>query len=375
MSNEFEHSEVRAALERGVSGASEPDLVTGVWRSAGRRRRNRRLVAGSAVVAATAVAVVVSQWGGGAEDLGPADSAPPPLTTGEPTGGPATVQDQRAANLTFLEAVRRSGLAIDYEPLESPEWVLTHSERVLVGDVQAVRAEDDDFVLTIGVRQRIPDGPGPAHVDLRVVAGPGHSLPQTDLDAVGGPVVAMVSADSAGAPSDEALTPYPDGLWLDVPDGVGNPYLDWASMPPAWPQADSVADVAATLAAAQAALPEEEMAPEIECSASWQNPPPLNATGLSPAALDTANELVRLAATCDEDGLIAAAITNDTAVAVSDGDLEQQLATPDDNGAYVRLESTMGVPSAREGDLHLFVLEGWRVVIHDDGRWVEFSRG
>ena len=196
MSNEFEHSEVRAALERGVSGASEPDLVTGVWRSAGRRRRNRRLVAGSAVVAATAVAVVVSQWGGGAEDLGPADSAPPPLTTGEPTGGPATVQDQRAANLTFLEAVRRSGLAIDYEPLESPEWVLTHSERVLVGDVQAVRAEDDDFVLTIGVRQRIPDGPGPARACGGLLHG-GQGAPAPGgggAQAVHGPAVVVDTA-------------------------------------------------------------------------------------------------------------------------------------------------------------------------------------
>lgn len=372
MSNDIDEFGVREVLERGVSGASDPDLVEGVWRSAGRRRRTRRLVAGSVVAAAAAAAVVVSQWGGAPEDLGPADSTPPPLTTGEPTRGPRTVQDQRAANLTFLDAVR---LDLDYEPLESPEWVVTHSEPVLVGEAVTVRETNDGFVLTMGVRQRIPDAPGPSHVDLRVVAGPGHGLTQTDLDAVGGPVVAMIPGDSAGASSDEALTPYPDGLWLDVPGGVGNPYLDWADMTPAWPDVDSVADVVETLAAAEAAAPEEEeQAPEIKCSTSWQNPPPLNSTGLSAAALETANDLIWHAATCDEDGLISAAIANGTTVAVSDGDLAEQLATPDDSGAYLRLEATMGFPSTREGDLHVFELEGWRVVIHENGRWVEFSR-
>lgn len=54
--------------------------------------------------------------------------------------------------------------------------------------------------------------------------------------------------------------------------------------------------------------------------------------------------------------------------------MAEQLATPDENDAYLRLEATLSRPIDSEPGLHVFELEGWRVAIDSDGRWVEFSR-
>lgn len=367
MSDEIDELEVRELLERGASGASDPDLVAGVWRSAGHRRRKRRLVAGSAVAAAAAAAVVVSQWGGVPEDLGPADHTAPSATESPP--GLTQAEKQLEANQRFLEGIRGSGIDLDYEPMESPEWAISGGRQVLAGVVHAVRPSGDDFVVSVVVQQAIPEGEVGVFVDAVLRGGTLHDLTPEELGAVGGPVLLALPDRTAPDASTAEVWPYVDGFWLDVPGGIGNPYLRWTDMTPAWPNLESVEDLTAILTTAS-----EEAPLEIECSASWQNPPSLYSKGLSAAALDTANELIRLAGNCDEEGLIAAAVANATTVAVSDGDIEEQLATPDDIGAYVRLEGTMGHPSTREGDLHVFELEGWRVVIHDDGRWVEFSR-
>lgn len=361
-------SDVRELLDRGVAGAGEVDLVQGVWRTARRRRRNRRLGAGSAVAAVAAGAVVVSQWGGAGpspEDLAPAGDS-------VATSAPTALVDTLAANQRFLDGIRASGLQFDYEPMESPEWAVGAGRQVLVGEVEGVRASGENIVVTVDVEQTIPDARVAQRVDVVLRVGLLHDLTDADLAAVGGP--ALVALSDQPLPEDEPsqVWPYVDGFWLDVPDGVGNPYIDYAEMSSHWPPVNSVEELGGVLAAAEDQALEVPL--EIECSASWQNPPPLNSTGLSAAALETANDLVSLAATCDEEGLIARAVADHTEIAVAEGDVHEQLATPDDSGAYVRLESTLAVPVDSEPGLHAFELEGWRVVIDSDGRWVEFSR-
>lgn len=363
-------SDLREFLDRGADGAPEVDLVEGVWRASRRRRRNRRLGAGSAVVAVAAGAVVVSQWGGAGpspEELGPAGD------TGAVTSDPAPV-DTLAANQRFLDGIQASGVAFDYEPMESPGWAVGGGRQVLVGEVEGVRASGDHFVVTVEVEQAIPEAQVAEHVDAFLNVGTLHDLTQADLDAVGGPVLLALPDQPRNVHLMPKVFPAVDGFWLDVPDGIGNPYVDYAEMRPDWPPVDSVDELSGVLFEALALAQAEETEMPIECSASWQNPPPLNSTGLTPEALDTANELVRLAAYCDEEGLIARALADGTEVAVGEGEVAEQLATPDPSGAYVRLESTLAVPVDSEPGLHAFELEGWRVVIASDGRWAEFSR-
>lgn len=363
-------SDLRELLDRGVAGTGEVDLVEGVWRTSRRRRRNRRLGTGSAVAAVAAGAVVVSQWGGSGpspEDLAPAV---------ETTTAPAPVVDQLVANERFLDGLRASGLQFDYRPLKSPTLAVSRGAgRVVVGEVSDVWPRGDDFVVTIDVQQTIPEGGELGHVDTLLDSGPLHEVTPAQLVEVGGPVLVVLRDQVSSEGRTDPIRPYVDGFWLDIPGGIGNPYTEYADMPDTWPAVGSVADLAAVLREAEVAVRPEEQPPLlVECSASWQNPPPLDSTGLTPAALKTANDLIRLAAYCDEEGLIARAIADDTKIAVGDGEVAEQLATPDENGAYVRLESTLARPVDSEPGLHAFELESWRVVIASDGRWVEFSR-
>lgn len=364
-------SDLREFLDRGVAGASEVDLVEGVWRTARRRRRNRRFGAGSAVAAVAVGAVVVRLWGGAGSSLQDLD---PASDTSTATSVPTAVVDTLSANQRFLDGIRASGLAFDYEPMESPEWAVTGGRQVLVGEVGGVRASGDHVVVTVDVQQAIPDTYVAERVDVLLNVGSLHDLAAADLDAVGGSVLVALPDQPLPADTAPEVWPYVDGFWLEVPDGIGNPYVDYSEMRSDWPSVGSVDELAGALTEALAITQDEETALPIECSASWQNPPPLDATGLTPAALQTANDLIRLAAYCDEDGLIARAIADDTEIAVGDGEVAEQLATPDENGAYVRLESTLARPVDSEPGLHAFELKGWRVVIASDGRWVEFSR-
>lgn len=370
-------SDLREFLDRGVAGAGEVDLVEGVWRTSRRRRRNRRLGAGSAVAAVVAGAVVVSQWGGAGpspDDLAPAEHTLSTPTVSEPSPEPTAATDQLAANQRFLEAIRSSGIALDYEPMESPEWAVSGGRQALVGEVLGVRASGDGFVVSVGVRQTIPDAFGFEEVDVRVSSGTLHDLTQTDLDAVGGPVLVVLPIGRSDAPTPEVFNPHTDGFWLDVPDGIGNPHVSWADMTPAWPQVDSVAELAGVLTAA---LPVAEPMPGIECSASYQNPPFVNGTGLTPAALDAADRLFADAGNCDREALVARAASDGTEVAIGDGDLEDQLAIPDPTGAYIGLAGTLTrePTTSEDGRLHTFDSNGWRVVIDSSGRWVEFTSG
>lgn len=364
-------SDLREFLDRGVVGASEVDLVEGVWRTSRRRRRNRRLRAGSAVAAVAVSAVVVSQWGGvgsSLQDLGPAGdtSTAPPV--------PTAVVDTLAANQRFLDGIRASGLAFDYEPMPSPEWAVTGGRQVLVGEVDGVRASGDHFVVTVVVQQAIPDTHVAERVDAFLNVGSLHNLTAADLDAVGGPVLVALPDQPLPADSPPEVWPYVDGFWLAVPDGIHSPYVDYSEMRSDWPPMGSVEELAGALTEALTTAKAQETALPIECSASWQNPPPLDPTGLTPTALQTANDLVRLAMSCDEDGLIARAIADGTEIAVAEGEVAEQLVTPDDSDTYIRLAATLAFPRDPEGDQHVFELEGWRVIIDSDGRWVEFSR-
>ncbi|HLS46312.1 MAG TPA: hypothetical protein VK045_12835 [Ornithinicoccus sp.] len=362
-------SDLHEFLDRGVAGATEVDLVEGVWRTARRRRRNRRLGAGSAVAAVAVGAIAMSQWGGGGpspEDLAPAV---------ETTTTPSPVVDQLVANKLFLDGLRASGLQLDYRPLKSPTLAVSHGAgRVIVGEVADVRPQGDDFVVTIDVQQTIPEGDALGSVDILLDSGPLHEVTPAQMSEVGGSALVVLRDQVSSRERADPVRPYVDGFWVDVPGGIGNPYTDFADMPNTWPAVSSVEELADVLVDAElAARPEQPPPLPVECSASWQNPPPLDPTGLTPAALDTANDLVRLAAYCDEEGLIARATADGTDIAVGDGDVADQLATPDPSGAYVRLESTLAVPVASDPGLHAFELEGWRVVIASDGRWVEFS--
>lgn len=363
-------SDLREFLDRGVDGAAEVDLVGGVWRAARRRRRNRRLVAGSSVVAVAAAAVVVSQWAPPPEDVAPAVE-----TTAENTA-PEPADDQLAANEAFLEGMRASGLQVDYRPLKSPTLAISPSAAyVVVGEVWDVRSRGDDFVVTVDVDRTIPEDPmASQRVDILLDSGPLHEVTPQMMAAVGGPVLVVLRNQVEPADEDAPVRPYVDGFWLDVPGGIGNPYADYAGMPEAWPTVGSVQELAAVLDEAEVAARPEETTLPVECSASWQNPPPLNSTGLSEAALETANELIGMAAVCDEEGLVARALADGTTVTVGEGEVHEQLATSDDNGAYLRLEATFGVPAVVDGGLHVFELDGWQVVLDGDGRWVEFSR-
>lgn len=364
-------SDLREFLDRGVVGASEVDLVEGVWRTSRRRRRNRRLGAGVAVAAVAVGVVVVSWWGGAGsslQDLGPAGGA------GPATPVPTAVVDTLAANQRFLDGIRAGGLAFDYEPMKSPGWAVTGGRQVLVGEVDVVRASGDHFVVTVQVQQAIPDAHVPELVDAFLHVGSLHDLTAADLDAVGGPVLVALPDQPLPAESAPEVWPYVDGFWLEVPDGIDSPYVDYSEMRSGWPPVDSVEELAEALTEALTTAKAEETKLPIECSASWQNPPPLDPTGLTPAALQTANDLVRLAANCDEGGLIARAIADGTEIAVAEGEVAEQLATPDDSDTYIRLAATLASPMDPEGDQHVFELEGWRVIIDSDGRWVEFSR-
>ncbi|NLG20557.1 MAG: hypothetical protein GX555_03880 [Actinomycetales bacterium] len=363
-------SDLREFLDRGADGATEVDLVEGVWRTSRRRRRNRRLGAGSAVAAVAAGAVVVSQWGGAGpspEDLAPA------VDTGVVTSEPAPV-DTLAANQRFLDGIRASGVQFDYELMESPGYAVGGGLQILVGEVEGVRANGHHFVVTVEVEQSIPDVQVAEHVDAFLEVETLHDLTQADLDAVGGQVLLVLPDQPRNVHLTPKVFPAVDGFWLDVPDGIGNPYVDYSEMGSDWPPVDSVAELSGMLSETHSLAQAGEQVQPIECSASWQNPPPLNSIGLTPAALDTANELVRLAAYCDEAGLIARALADGTEVAVGEGEVAEQLAIPDPNRAYVRLEGTLAVPVDSEPGLHAFELEGWRVVIASDGRWVEFTR-
>lgn len=365
-------SDLRELLDRGAAGAREVDLVDGVWRASRRRRRNRRLGVGSAVAAVVAGAVVVSQWGGGGapspEDLAPAQD------TGVRTSEPGPV-DPLVANQRFLDGIRGSGLEVDYEPMDSPAWAVSGGRQVLVGDVAGVRTTGAHVVVTVEVQESIPDAQVAEHVDAYLSVGTLHDLTEADLAVVGGPVLLALPDQPGNVHLTPKVFPAVDGFWLDVPDGIGNPYVDYSEMQADWPPVGSVDELSGVLSEALATVQAEEQAPPIECSASSQNPPPLDPTGLTPEALETANELVRLAAYCDEEGLVARALADGTEIAVGEGEVAEQLATPDSSGAYVRLEATLSVPVDAEPGLHAFELEGWRVVIASDGRWVEFSRG
>jgi hypothetical protein len=320
----------------------------------------------------TAVAVggiVLSQWG----DTGtlPEDLAP----AVETTTTPSPVVDQLVANERFLDGLRASGLQLDYRPLKSPTLAVSHGAgRAIVGEVSDVRPQGDDFVVTIDVQQTIPEGDELGGVDILLDSGPMHEVTPGQMAEVGGSALVVLRDQVSSRERTDPIRPYVDGFWVDVPGGIGNPYTDYADMRDTWPAVSSVEELAEVLVDAEvAARPEQPPPLPVECSASWQNPPPLDSTGLTPAALETANDLVRLAAYCDEEGLISRATADGTEVAVGDGDVADQLATPDANGAYVRLESTLAVPVDSEPGLHAFELEGWRVVIDSEGRWVEFS--
>ena len=365
-------SELREFLDRGVDGATDVDLVEGVWRTSRRRRRNRRLMAGSAVAAAAVVAIAVSPWGDSA--LSPEDLAP---AGDRHTATQSVGEDQLLANQRFLDGLRASGLQVDYRPLKSPTLAISPSAAyVVVGEVGDVRLSGDNFVVTIDVHHSIPhNGQQADRVDILLDSGPLHEVTPQMSEAVGGPVLVVLRNQVQPADDSAPRRPYVDGFWIDVPGGIGNPYTDYADMRETWPPVTSVEELTAVLAEAEvAARPDPPPPLPVECSASWANPPSLNSTGLSAAALATANELIWLSGNCDEAGLIAAAITNGTTVAVSDGEVAEQLSTPDESKVYVRLISTMARPATRVGDLHIFELEGWRVVIDSDGRWVEFSR-
>lgn len=364
-------SDLREFLDRGVAGASEVDLVQGVWSTSRRRRRNRRLVVGSAVAALAVSAVVVSWWGGAGsslQDVGPAGD------TGTAPPVPTVVVDTLEANQRFLDGIRASGLAFEYEPMQSPGWAVTGGRQVLVGEVASVRARGDDFLVTVEVEQAVPDAYVAGRVDALLRSGSSHDLTVADLDAVGGQVLVALPDQPLPADSPPEVWPYVDGFWLDVPDGIGNPYVDYSQMESGWPPVGSVGELAGALDEALVTAIAGEATLTAECSASWQNPPSLNPAGLAPAALQTANDLVRLAANCDEEGLIARAIADGTEIAVGEGAVAEQLATPDENGAYLRLEATLSRPIDSEPGLHVFELEGWHVAIDSDGRWVEFSR-
>ncbi|MCK0110589.1 hypothetical protein MWU75_00310 [Ornithinimicrobium sp. F0845] len=360
-------SDLREFLDRGVAGAPEVDLVEGVWRTARRRRRNRRLVAGSAVVAVALGGFAVSQW-----DRAPVDLAPAVETT--PSPGP--VDDLLVANQAFLAGMRASGLQVDYRPLKSPTLAISPAAAyVVVGEVWDVRARGDDFVVTVDVAETIPeDFLARDRIDVLLDSGPLHEVTPQVSAAVGGPVLVVLRNQVQPVDESAPVRPYVDGFWIDVPGGIGNPYTDYADMRADWPPVGSVEELADVLSEAEVAARRVPPPLPVECSTSWQNPPPLNSTGLSALALQTANDLIGMAATCDEEALIARALADGTVVAVGEGDVGQQLATPDDNDAYLRLEATFGVPATREGDQHVFELEGWRVVVASDGRWVEFSR-
>ncbi len=363
-------SDLREFLDRGAAGASEVDLVKGVWSTSRRRRRNRRLGVGSAVAALAVTVVVVAWWGGAGsslQDVGPAGD------TGTAPAVPTVVVDTLEANQRFLDGIRASGLQFDYEPIQSPEWAVTGGRQVLVGEVNGVRASGNHVVVTVQVEQAIPDAHVAKHVDAFLDVGSLIDLTEADLDAVGGQVLVALPDQPLPADSPPEVWPYVDGFWLDVTDGIGNPYVDYSDMRSGWPPVGSVDELAGALNGALANAKAEETTLPIECSASWQNPAPLDDTGLTPAARQTANDLIRLAMSCDEEGLIARAIADGTELAVAEGKVAEQLAAPDENGAYVRLASTLAVTVDSEPGLHAFEVESWRVVIASDGRWVEFS--
>lgn len=323
----------------------------------------------AAVAAAAVSAVVLTGWGSTRSMLEPLT---PAGGTGTITSASRPVPDTLEANQRFLEAIRSSGLSVDYQPMDSPAWAVSDGRQVLAGEVSGVRARGDDVVVTVQVRQAIPDAHVAGRVDAVLRSGTLRGLTAADLDLVSGPVLLALPDQPLPADPAPEVWPYSDGFWLAVPDGIGNPYVDYSEMRSGWPAVNSIEELAGVLERAATMRAEETSLP-IECSASWQNPPTLDDTGLTPAAFETAVRLGELAMSCDSKGLTARALADGTQVTVAHGDVAEQLGIPDDSGAYIRLVSALAFPVASEPGLHAFEVEGWRVVIASDGRWVEFS--
>ncbi|WP_114908106.1 hypothetical protein [Ornithinimicrobium murale] len=362
-------SDLREFLDRGVAGATDVNLVQGVWRTSRVRRRNRRLGAGAAVAAVAAGAVVVSQWGGTGPS--PEDLAPAVETTST-----APVVDQLVANERFLDGLRASGVQPNYRPLKSPTLAVSHGAgRVIVGVVSDVRPQGDDFVVTVDVQQTLPDGGELGHVDILLDSGPLHEVTPAQAVEVGGPILVVLRDQVSSEGRTDPIRPYVDGFWLEVPDGVGNPYADYADMRQAWPPVGSVEELATVLREAEvAARPEQPPPLPVECSASWQNPPFVDGAGLTPDALSTADTIFAEAGSCDEEALIARAVADGTDISIGEGDAQEQLVTPDPDGAYLALAAALTTQATVVGEHFVFAHDGWRVVIDSNGRWVEFSR-
>lgn len=154
------------------------------------------------------------------------------------------------ANQAWTEAVGSSGLAYDYQPLESPEDALDTAHAVVLGDITGAQPRGgagngpDRVAIRAKVREVFADA-GDLRVgdafEFSVETGPGNRAQIEDGPQPGGPVL-LVLGDHEGT-----LTPYPDGVWLQGVAGPINPHVPLTEMKPGWRYQDSVEAMAAEM--------------------------------------------------------------------------------------------------------------------------------